>query len=110
MTDSLPTDEQITRRVLAEVAQELREHPERWCQRTVARSASGEGVRWDDPAATQWCVHGHIRKRVPLTFTAGGVIIDKLWDALGESLYEWHDSPDRTVGDVIALCEKVANG
>jgi hypothetical protein len=49
--------------IAADIARELREHPERWTQGYYAFDASGEMREAHDPRATCWCLMGMIDKR-----------------------------------------------
>lgn len=91
--------------IAADIARELREHPERWTQGTPARDKEGDSTRARSPAAVSWCLFGHIRRRLYPARCAVGTS-SLLFGRLASS---WNDAPERTVTDVIALCEKVAS-
>lgn len=88
------------------IADELREHPERWNQGSSGRTDQGWAVPARDPAAIKWCLMGHkVRRDESMLATEFAV-------ALGFASYNgltyWNDHPERTVADVIALCDKVS--
>ena len=88
------------------IADELREHPERWTQQAAGRDADGSPTRSDGPIAISWCLVGHFRKRG---------LRDRELDLVGQfgfahfsELTRWNDHPRRSIADVIALCDEVA--
>lgn len=104
--------------IAADIARELREHPEHWIQHSLVRLESG--VEEDEPEyatrsdAICWCLEGLIVRRTKWSPEDGSVDREQVFDtfrtALGETdLYRWNDAHGRTVGDVIALAERVAN-
>lgn len=112
MTETVPERSRI-RQIAADIAKELREHPERWFQGALvkfadgASTSTGAGLLRDD--AVCWCLEGHICKRVDS---------EVRWVAMGDfrdaakitgSLNFWNDERGRTVKDVIALCDEVAS-
>jgi len=106
MSDSqLPSD---PKSIAADIARELREHPERWTQGHWARDANGEKVSWSNTRAVSWCLEGHIERRYGdrSDFAQAAGTMDA--DGLTTGLARFNDRFD--VGDVIELCEKVANG
>jgi len=100
--------------IAADIAHEYRTSALRWTQRAWARNEIGKNVHYSDPEATCWCLGGAIKRRVPY------YACDRIFQAFGRALVElrtswpssdfvgWQDQPERTVGDVIALCDKVA--
>lgn len=116
MTDAQTNDPAS---IAADIARELREHPERWTQNRYARDSGGEPL--DDPKhvhAVCWCLYGHIRRRLDEEAMGEGVasthgaFIDAIRRAspmAQASLVIWNDRYGRTVGEVIALCDAVAN-
>lgn len=94
--------------IAADIARELREHPERWTQGHWARDSSGNKVNWRDPGAVCWCLEGHINKRGGDTgdFAQAAGTLDA--EGCTTGLAQFNDRCD--VADVIELCEKVANG
>lgn len=91
--------------VAADIARELREHPDRWTKGFNARNASGLFTGVHDPGARCWCLHGHILKRnaefALATIGAAFGYPNISWSC-------WNDAHERTVEDVIALCERVS--
>lgn len=91
------------------IADGLREHPERWTKDHNARDALGNPVQSHHKDAASWCILGHIRKRLP----QGPLPRDLkrfFSNAVGGDLISsWNDEAERTVVDVIALCDKIAN-
>jgi hypothetical protein len=96
--------------IAADIAGELREHPEQWTQNDYAKGALGIGTDACGPQACTWCLLGHLHRRT------GGRWSDSLFSQrLGPyvaylEISTWNDWPQRTVADVIALCERVAKG
>lgn len=91
--------------IAADIARELRAHPERWTQGHWARAADGDKVHWNSPRAVCWCLEGHINRRdgdtgefaeAAGTMGTGGTT----------GLATFNDR--YAVGDVIDLCERVA--
>jgi hypothetical protein len=95
--------------IAKDIVKELREHPERWTQQAIARTAAAlELDDANDVDAVCWCLEGHIEKRT--SSTSSWEVYEAFRDALGtRGLFRWNDSKLRTVDDVIALCETVAN-
>ena len=108
MSDARVTNELVDaspKAIAADIARELREHPERWTQGGWARDPDGALVHWKDPTAICWCLEGHINKRHGDTGDFGAVAgtTDGSWTGLA-----WFN--DRyDIASVIELCEKVAN-
>lgn len=96
--------------VAADIARELREHPERWTKGTHARGSSGDQVDYASRLAKKWCLAGHICKRVGMGHD--WEIRARFREILGIEhtmwLSSWNDEPLRTVTDIIAACDKVA--
>jgi hypothetical protein len=96
--------------IAADIARELREHPDNWFQGDLVRY--GNGTTSSDVGfvgGVCWCLEGHIMKRTGIdganaVFAAFREAIDKM------DLFRWNDQPGRTVEDVIELCEKVSHG
>jgi hypothetical protein len=92
------------RELAADIARELREHPEYWTQGHWARDSSGNKVHWRDDAAVCWCLEGHINKRGGDTgdFAEAAGTSDGAFTGLASL-------NDRCgIDDVIDLCDKVA--
>jgi hypothetical protein len=95
MNEQVPSDPKT---IAADIARELREHPEHWRQ----------GLWKEGMAAGAKCLGAHIEVRA-----GGPSMAMKLafgFNASNFELIDWNDAPGRTVDDVIELCEKVANG
>lgn len=95
--------------VASEIAQELREHPERWTRDADARDEDGRTCGVYDSGAVCWCLLGYLSK-IAAPFNHG------IWESFAERaaiplqyIVSWNDSSTRTVADVIALCDKVAS-
>ncbi len=103
MTEQVPSDPKT---IAADIARELREHPERWTQGHWARDSSGNKVHWKDPGAVCWCLEGHINKRGGDTgdFAAAAGTLDGTFTGLA-SLNDRFG-----IERVIELCHEVANG
>lgn len=108
--EQLPSDPKA---IAADIAKELREHPDHWTTGTCARDAQGDIVASDDDEAVCWCLMGHILKRIPNVdaykfgtpfFAAVGLN----WDDDDVGFSDLNDG--KTVEQIIDLCEKVANG
>lgn len=90
------------------IADELRQHPERWAQGANGYSADGNAVTSRSQNAVCWCLIGHIRRRDP-----DGRVPRELRSALMREtgfrvVADWNDKQGRTVAEVIALCDKVS--
>jgi hypothetical protein len=103
--------------VIADIARELRAHPEHWTQASFARDRLGIDVLSDDPNAVCWCLLGHVHKRVgrPPGNSPGEYdyayyreILRLLADACCARVTVWNDEIGRTVEEVIALCVRVS--
>lgn len=95
--------------IAAEIAQELREHPERWTQGVFARDEKGIPCFPNDSKAECWCILGFIHKSKPKTPDFWPQLCNLCGIENTGHLSKWNDAPGRTVDDVIALCEKVAS-
>lgn len=103
--------------VAADIARELREHPDHWFQGSLVKLADGSenDEPWDATRddAICWCLEGHIVRRTKIDPEYGidrDVVFSAFRLALGESeLYAWNDRNGRSVADVIALAERVAH-
>lgn len=108
------------------LALELRKHPERWGQTFFATDAHGVFTSPSSPTAVCWCLTGFIRRDIA---PEGLVSIQTphakaIADVLGikpesrayggieppsyPGVVRWNDDPQRTVGEVIAMLDKVA--
>lgn len=106
MSDVITNDLVSIEAVAADIARELREHPERWTQVDSAHDAFGNWTNsWNENAVT-WCLEGHVGRRV--TWPLRDQTLHRFKDTLGRIVFTWNDERDRTVGDVIALCERIA--
>jgi len=96
----------------ADIARELREHPERWTTGSAARDSAGNPTASVDPRAVCWCLFGHIVKR--RDERAGFIPNDLLEPFFAAAGLSWDvDGFDEindngTVSDIIAICDKVA--
>lgn len=99
-------EKQLAREIAADIARELRKHPECWTTGCFARDSNGCRVHYRDPYATCWCLEGHIYKRhgdiVHFAILAGTL------DDCTTGLATFNDASSTSIDDVIALCEKVA--
>lgn len=98
MSEQLPA-----KQIASDIAALLRERPQLW----------GQG---DDPCPRQKCLMEHVANRQgkdsKFFFELRELFYERI-KASGSSavmVAEWNDEPERTVEDVIALCEEVANG
>jgi hypothetical protein len=92
--------------IAADIARELREDPTRWTQKASARDTTGYGVAPASEKACAWCLYGHIERRNAYQTIEHFRALDSCMP-LGCTI-SWNDAPERTVDDVIALCDKVA--
>jgi hypothetical protein len=97
--------------IAADIAEELRQHPDRWTTGCTARDQQGNPVASDDDTAVCWCLMGHIRRRAPSEneYTFGRPFfllegLDPLADEIGFSAI----NDGRRVEEIISLCERVA--
>lgn len=108
------------KKIAAEIAAELKEHPEHWTQGAYAKLDGGKPCDVTEPEARYWCILGLIGKRLPIgasillqdRIAAGFInaISEKDWRADDfKMLSRWNDRHGRTVQDVISLCERVTD-
>jgi hypothetical protein len=91
------------REIAAEISRELRDNPQAWHRGAFSNAPD---KRVDAVDATAWCLSGHLRKRGQPTW---GPIYVAFADETGiGSVCQWNDMDDRTVDEVIALCDRVA--
>lgn len=102
--------------IAADIARDFREDASRWTQRAWSRDANGVGTYEHSEDAVCWCLRGAIDIRLDPD-AAAGPILSAFDRALGYEpeddddtlrFVAWNDAPGRTVGEVIALCDKVA--
>jgi hypothetical protein len=99
---------------LRAIAQELREHPERWTQGVMARGEDGDEV--DDgrqPSAVCWCTAGLIDRSFP--YSQHSHVIDLIVAAIAPDnpaspfvVPDWNDSEGRTAAEVADLFDRAA--
>lgn len=114
MTEAHRTED--PRSIAADIAKELREHPDHWFQGALVRMDDGRTSDrdWAGPHVVCWCLEGHIVKRT--RDQDDGVVFESFRTTLrnrhnyDESIHEWNDVPGRDVQDIIRLCDEVANG
>lgn len=93
------------------IADELRQHPERWTQGYSARGQDGSPVAHDDTSAVCWCLLGHIWRKDP---DGSSGLLDAGFSLVARkhiefsSIVKFNDAQGRAVADVIELCDKVA--
>lgn len=101
--------------IAADIARMYREDASRWIQGWLARDAQGNDVYEYSPTAVCWCLRGAIDLRA----RDGGVLASETYQAFDDEIggrtdpgnvafVKWNDEPDRTIVDVINLCDKVA--
>lgn len=101
-----PSADPQVKRLAADIAKELREHPDHWTRGSDARDINGDKVDALHSEATCWCLEGHIIRRSPGGF---GMVREFAKAADIPCLWQWNDDdPKRTVKDIIDLCERVA--
>lgn len=96
--------------VAADIAQELRQHPERWTRGCEAKDQYGDSVEPDCKDAVCWCLVGFINKRDIPTPCMASLSAEFRKRIGSNNIGKWNDAAERTVDDLIALCESVANG
>ena len=103
-----------TKAIAADIARELRANPKAWTQGTFGRDANG--IECHIMEACSWCLIGHIDKRVRVLDEQGEPVweieevAEKAFRAAAgiASISHFNDAPERSVSDIIAMCEKVA--
>lgn len=93
--------------IAADIARELREHPQRWTQGAAAKKADGKSTYSDDEEAVCWCIWGHIKKRAP-RWGIELATTDSFNEAVGGNVTTFNDMPGRTVNEMISLCDQIA--
>ena len=101
---------------LLDIARELKEHPDRWCQGEAAMDDEGRVRDFSDPKAVKWCLLGHVWKRAglysiaPIRKLLTSVLRDlpAQVESVGWGPVRFNDEPGRTVQDIINLCEEAA--
>lgn len=97
------------KQIAASIAAELHSHPDRWTQGYNAKDRHGLLVDSRDEQACAWCLLGHIKRRSPLRYCGRRNSMEfGFTDA--DEMTMWNDKSERTVADIIARCEAVANG
>lgn len=88
----------------ADIARELREHPEQW-RKGVEVAVQVEVVD-DGPC----CLVMHLNRRGVRTFSPAYATFVRLSGGVVDQgeISKWNDARERSVDDVITLCEKVA--
>ena len=95
--------------IFASIIEELEQHPEHWCQGSIALTAGGQLVPSLYQHAVQWCIVGHINKRADdkiIQRRCYNLIQDKI-DTI--NIPKWNDAKDHTVEDVINLCKELTD-
>lgn len=107
-----PTSVMTPQEIAADIARELREHPEHWIQGSLVGFANGErgndaeSVNADN--ATCWCFEGLIYKR---TGTEDNfAVLEAFRAVIGMmEIHIWNDELQTTVALVIDVCDRVAS-
>lgn len=94
-------------KIAADIARELREHPERWTQLHSASTPTGDTVDVHSPRACKWCLSGHIQRRQGNSVFLISLLYPFVRCA-GMRVTDFNDDPDRTVDEIVALCDRVA--
>lgn len=99
--------------IAADIAAELRANPDHWMQGALLKQADGLLVTYPKTdeelrGAVCWCLEGHIARRTGMDDSCR--VFEAFRDVAeaGDGLYRWNDAEDRTVDEVIALCDQVA--
>lgn len=98
--------------VAADIARELRCYPNKWTQGAFALDTNGNSTNAMDPRACAWCLGGHIEKRDPSNvgyYDYSSHLYLQFRGAIARSVSSWNDDAERTVEDVIALCDRIAS-
>lgn len=111
-------DETVTTAELAvSIADELRAHPEHWFKGDMVGFPDGSTGSTThearNPTASCWCLIGLIAKRITDSTLQHRFEFARYANAIehGDSkLHLWNDRPERTVEDVIDLCDRVSIG
>jgi hypothetical protein len=94
-----------TQEVAADIANELRKFPQRWTQGCSARRSDGSETEVHDSDAVCWSLDGHIiRRRAAFSFAD----FSAHFELSLVGLVFWNEADERTVADIIYLCERVA--
>lgn len=96
-----------SKEIAADIARELREHPERWMQGRSASTPTGDTVDVNSPRASKWCLSGHIQRRQEDSFSLLA-LLDPFVRCAGMKVTDFNDHQDRTVDEIVALCDRVA--
>lgn len=96
------------------IAEEFKASPQSWTKRVWATDSKKQQVAVTSPEASCWCLLGAFRREIPKIYDANyeGVTIKRLIDNyFPESLgiVGWNDRPERTIEEVIAKLEEIAN-
>lgn len=104
------------------IADELREHPERWTQGHISRDAHGNPLDYTrSQGACCWCIEGlyyrtkHLYGNAYPVYAGFISFSNALAKAVGLDPSEfipsdWNDHAQRTVSDIIRACDRVAAG
>lgn len=98
--------------VAADIARELRVYPNNWTQGAFAVDTNGNYTNARNSRACAWCLGGHIIKRDPSNmgdYNFSSPLYLQFRGAVGRSVSSWNDVAERTVEDVIALCDRIAS-
>lgn len=94
---------------LRRIAQELREHPERWTASEYAVDAAGEPVDATEPAACKWCALGLLVRDFDANTSERRLADALLRDLVpNRRLVAYNDAEGRTAADIAALFEAAA--
>lgn len=117
------------RTVALSIAEELKAHPERWTQGVYARDADGKETDNHTGNVQCRCIMGHIFSRFPTMAHCSdedirvmrvmqsqfNIVVSAAYtrtDLNGfkepSAIVNFNDTPGRTVAEIIAVCEKVA--
>ncbi len=99
-----PSTLALARRVRALLAE-----PERWTQGWAARTRRGHRCSASSHGAVKWTVLGAMWKlqRGPAEWFEMRAEIGRLTERDAEYFGDWHDSPETTHADVLALLDRV---
>lgn len=104
-TEQVPVNPKL---LAADIARELRANPSAWTQHYYAKNSKGQTVPCDDPSAICWCLYGHIDKRTTVSEVIRSELEEIFTRHVSDGISDWNDHFERTVDDVIELCDRVA--
>lgn len=95
------------------IAAELKADPKRWIKGYLALDQNRSSALADSEHAVCWCLEGFVFREMPFDIEERVAFREAASRVLGDAkpdfgISSWNDAPERTVGDVINLLEKIA--